>query len=119
MVRIRMQRVGRPHLAMYRINAIEKRVKRNGQVLENLGWYHPSEKDASKRVHLEIERIKHWMSTGAQPSDTVKDLLIAQNVIDGADRKKELAARAKASVEHKARLAAMPAPGKKKEEKKA
>ena len=45
MVRLRMQRGGRRHVNYFRINAIEKRVKRDGQVLENLGWYNPQAKD--------------------------------------------------------------------------
>ncbi len=113
MVRIRMQRLGRTHLPMYRISAIEKRVKRDGMVLETLGWYHPMEKDASKRVLLEVERIKHWLATGAQPSDTVMDLLVQANIVDGTAWKAERAARAKASAERTAKLAAA-APEKKK-----
>lgn len=113
MVRIRMQRIGRPHLPMYRINAIEKRVKRDGQVLENLGFYHPTEKDAKKRVLLEVERIKHWLQHGAQASDTVMDLLVQQNIVDGTEWKKTREARAKASAERAAKIAAQPAPKKK------
>lgn len=108
-----MQRIGRPHLPMYRINAIEKRVKRDGKVLENLGFYHPTEKDASKRVLLEVERIKHWLQHGAQASDTVMDLLVQNKIIDGTEWKKERESRAKASAERAARIAAMPAPKKK------
>ncbi|MBY0262260.1 MAG: 30S ribosomal protein S16, partial [Phycisphaerales bacterium] len=52
LVRIRMQRMGRRHLSYYRINAVEKRVKRDGKVLENLGWYSPQAKDKNKQLHL-------------------------------------------------------------------
>lgn len=109
-----MQRIGRPHLPMYRINAIEKRVKRDGKVLENLGFYHPTEKDAKKRVQLEVDRIKHWLQHGAQASDTVMDLLVQNNIVDGAEWKKTRDARAKASAERTAKLAAAPADKKKK-----
>jgi len=74
-VRIRMQRLGRTHRPFYRIAAAEKRVKRDGKVLENLGWYNPVEKDPEKQLKLESERIKYWLSVGAQPSDTVMDIL--------------------------------------------
>ena len=114
MVRIRMQRIGRPHLPMYRINAVDKRVKRDGKVLENLGWYHPTEKDASKRVLLEVERIKHWLATGAQPSDTVMDLLVQANILDGAEWKATRESRAKASAERQAKIAAAAPADKKK-----
>lgn len=75
MVRIRMQRLGRTHRPFYRIAAAEKRVKRDGKVLENLGWYNPIEKDPEKQLKLESERIKYWLSVGAQPSDTMMDIL--------------------------------------------
>jgi len=80
-VRIRMQRLGRTHRPFYRIAAAEKRVKRNGKVLENLGWYNPVEKDPEKQLKLEAERIKYWLSVGAQPSDTVMDILGKQELL--------------------------------------
>ncbi|GIW74404.1 MAG: hypothetical protein KatS3mg103_0926 [Phycisphaerales bacterium] len=75
MVRIRMQRMGRTHRPFYRIAAAEKRVKRDGKVLENLGWYNPIEKDPEKQIKLHADRIRYWLSVGAQPSDTVMDIL--------------------------------------------
>lgn len=75
MVRIRMQRLGRTHRPFYRIAAAEKRVKRDGKVLENLGWYNPIEKDPEKQLKLNAERIQYWLSVGAQPSDTMMDIL--------------------------------------------
>ena len=84
MVRLRLTRMGRRHRPFYRLNAVEKRTQRDGRVLENLGWYNPMEKDTSKQVEFKADRIKHWLSEGAQPSDTVKDLLARHEVIDGA-----------------------------------
>ncbi|MEQ8844748.1 MAG: 30S ribosomal protein S16 [Phycisphaerales bacterium] len=81
MVRIRMQRLGRTHRPFYRIAAAEKRVKRDGKVLENLGWYNPIEKDPEKQIKLEAERIKYWLSVGAQPSETVMDILGKQDLL--------------------------------------
>ncbi len=81
MVRIRMQRLGRTHRPFYRIAAAEKRVKRDGKVLENLGWYNPIEKDPEKQLHLNAERIQYWLGVGAQPSDTVMDLLGKQDLL--------------------------------------
>ena len=66
MVRIRMQRMGRRHLPVYRINAIEKTVKRDGRVLENLGWYNPSAKDVSKQLELNDERVKQPYANGIE-----------------------------------------------------
>ncbi len=84
MVRLRLKRMGRRHRPFYRLNAVEKRTQRDGRVLENLGWYDPMAKDDSKRVELNGERIKHWLQQGAQPSDTVNDLLAQAEIIDAA-----------------------------------
>lgn len=93
MVRIRMQRLGRRNRPFYRINAIEKRTRRDGKVLENLGWYDPVARDPEKQLLLKEDRIRHWLSAGAQPSDTVRDFLAKANLIDKAeweaDRKRD------------------------------
>ncbi len=83
MVRIRMSRIGRVHRPFYRISAIDQRTKRNGKVIEPLGWYDPIAKDQTKQVNLNIGRVKHWLSVGAQPSDTVRDILIKMSLVDG------------------------------------
>ncbi len=85
MVRIRMQRLGRRNRPFYRINAIDKRTRRDGKVIENLGWYDPIAKDESKQLSLNGERIKYWLSVGAQPSDTVRDFLAKADLIDTAE----------------------------------
>ncbi len=75
MVRIRMKRMGRLHRPFYRIAAMDIRNPRDGRVLEELGHYDPIEKDAEKQLVLKAERIQYWLQKGAQPSDTVRDLL--------------------------------------------
>ncbi len=82
-----MQRFGRRHRPFYRINAIEKRNRRNGRVIENLGWYDPIATDESKQVELKAERIQHWLDHGAQPSDTVEDLLARADLLSDKRRK--------------------------------
>jgi len=118
MVRIRMSRLGRPHRPFYRINAVDSRVKRDGAVIENLGWYNPMAKGGEKPSDLNIERIKYWISVGAQPSLTVLNMLAKNGVVDAAKVKaahdKKVAAK-KASEAKKAANAA----SEKKEEKKA
>jgi small subunit ribosomal protein S16 len=105
-VRIRLQRMGRTHLNYFRINAIEKRVKRDGKVLENLGWYSPQAKDPTKQIELDVERVKHWLAMGAQPSDTLKDILAARDLINAAEWKAEREIRAKAKTASNAKTAA-------------
>jgi small subunit ribosomal protein S16 len=75
MVKLRLARLGRKNRPYYRIVAVDSREKRDGRYLENLGWYDPLQKDPGKKVNLHVERYKHWVSTGAQPSETLALLL--------------------------------------------
>ena len=54
---------------------MDSRSPRNGKAIEALGWYDPNAKSADKAVSLNRERIEYWLGVGAQPSDTVSDLL--------------------------------------------
>jgi len=74
-VKLRLKRMGRRHRPFYRINAMDSRTPRDGRVLEELGYYDPLAKDEAKQVKINVERVKHWLDNGAQPSDTVRDLL--------------------------------------------
>jgi small subunit ribosomal protein S16 len=51
------------------------RSPRNGRVIEQLGWYDPHAGNPEETCSLNRERIEHWLSVGAQPSETVRDLL--------------------------------------------
>ena len=51
------------------------RSPRDGRVIEELGWYDPAAPNPDKQVSLDRERIEHWLRVGAQPSDTVRNLL--------------------------------------------
>lgn len=74
-VRIRMKKMGRRHRPFYRICAMDARTPRDGRVLEELGIYDPMVPDTDARAVLDSERIKHWLSVGAKPSDKVKVLI--------------------------------------------
>jgi small subunit ribosomal protein S16 len=74
-VRLRMKRFGRRHTATYRLNAVDSRSPRDGRVIEELGIYNPCGKDPAKQLILKKERIEYWLGVGAQPSDTVRNLL--------------------------------------------
>jgi len=80
-VRIRMQRLGRRNRPFYRISAIDQRTRREGLVIEELGWYDPVAKDPAKQINLNEERVKYWLSKGARPSDTVMDMLAKRNLV--------------------------------------
>jgi small subunit ribosomal protein S16 len=74
-VRIRMKKLGRRHRPFYRICAMDSRAPRDGRVLEELGTYDPMVPEADARAVLNGERIKYWLSVGAQPSEKVKVLI--------------------------------------------
>ncbi len=80
MVVLRLKRMGRRHRPFYRVNAMDKRAPRDGRVIEELGWFDPLAADDKQSV-LKVDRIKYWLSVGAQPSDTVRGLL-KRNDID-------------------------------------
>lgn len=75
MVVLRMKRMGRIRRPFYRIGAMDKRSPRNGRVIEELGWYDPITTNDDKRYNLKADRIHHWLSVGAQPSETVAAIL--------------------------------------------
>ncbi len=87
MVKLRLQRMGRTHKPFYRLNAMDARAARGSRVIEHLGHYDPTIQDEAKQATLKEDRIKYWISVGAQPSDTVASLL-KRNSIDPTPGKK-------------------------------
>lgn len=112
MVRIRLQRLGRRNRPFYRISVMDERVKRDGRLVEELGWYDPIARDESKQLNLNDERAKYWLSKGAQPSETMMDILAKRNLVDAEAWNKQRAWRLKARLAAKA---AAPAGEEKKE----
>lgn len=74
MVVLRLKRLGRKHRPFYRLNAMDQRAPRDGRVIEELGWFDPLVAE-DKQLCLKADRIKYWLSVGAQPSNTVRGLL--------------------------------------------
>jgi len=72
---IRLKRFGSKKNQSYRLVVIDSQAARDSRSIEEIGQYHPIEKDESKQVVLKEDRIKDWLSKGAQPSTTVKRLL--------------------------------------------
>lgn len=73
MLGISLMRMGAKKQPFYRIVVKEKRSKRDGAYIENVGTYNPMTNPAE--VNLKHDRIEHWISVGAQPTDTVKSLI--------------------------------------------
>jgi small subunit ribosomal protein S16 len=77
-VKLRLTRVGSKKNPVYRIVAADSRSPRDGKFLEIVGRYNPQTDPST--IELDEERIKDWISKGAQPSATVKRLLKAKGV---------------------------------------
>jgi small subunit ribosomal protein S16 len=73
MVRIRLRKVGSKNQQSFRIVAAEREHPRDGRFLENLGMYNPRTNPAT--IELDEARVYHWLKAGAQPSDSVMQLL--------------------------------------------
>nr|QOI17222.1 plastid ribosomal protein S16 [Anemone narcissiflora] len=81
-VRIRLARFGCRNKPFYRVVAINSSNRRDGKHVELLGYYDPlPANDDPKRIGLNIDRIKYWLSVGAQPSDPVRDILFMKGVL--------------------------------------
>jgi small subunit ribosomal protein S16 len=72
-VKIRLTRTGRKKIATYRIVASDSRSRRDGRFLELLGTYYPQTQP--KKFSLNADRIAYWLDQGAQPTETVANLL--------------------------------------------
>jgi len=83
MLTIKFSRKGKKDQSFFRIIVLEKTKDPFGDFLENLGFYNPRLKESS----LKIERIKHWLSKGAQPTASVHNLLVNQKIIEAAKMK--------------------------------
>jgi small subunit ribosomal protein S16 len=72
MVRIRLRRVGSAHQPQYRVVVADKESPRDGRFIENVGHYNPRTQPGT--IVFDEERIYHWLSVGAQPSESVLKL---------------------------------------------
>ena len=107
---IRLTRGGAKKRPFYRIVVADSRSPRDGRFIEKLGHYDPmAEKGDVKRLVMDIERIKHWLSVGAQPSDRVARFFGAADIIPMPkynETPKKSAPKAKTQERNKAAAAA-------------
>lgn len=85
MVKIRLSRTGRKGLPTYRIVVIPQEKSTVTKFIEDIGYYHP----ITKAVSIDKERAEYWLSVGAQPSDTVKRLMVKQKLMAAPKYKKK------------------------------
>ena len=86
MLTIRLTRVGKKNKAQFQIVLQEHTVAPGGKHVEVLGSYDPH----SKKEVLKAERVKYWISQGAQVSDTAYNLFVSKGVLEGEKRKVKL-----------------------------
>jgi small subunit ribosomal protein S16 len=123
---IRLSRGGSKKRPYYRVVVADARSPRDGRFIEKIGSYNPLlAKDSAERIQLDVERAKHWLGVGAQPTDRVARFLDAAGVRERAarlnpnkgkpgekatERAEERAEKLMAAEEAAAEAAAAPAP---------
>ena len=125
-MKIRLARGGSKKRPFYAIVAADSRMPRDGRFIEKLGTYNPLlAKDSEDRIRMDVERVKHWLAQGAQPTDRVVRFLEAAGIIEkktrnnpvkaepgkkAKERAAEKAAKEAAAAEAAAAAAVAPAP---------
>jgi small subunit ribosomal protein S16 len=111
MLKIRLQRVGRVHEPVYRLVLTDsKNGPQSGKSLEVLGSF---DSRAAEKAQIKGDRVTHWLSKGAQASDTAHNLLLRLGILKGERRNilpKKILEAAKAKAAAPAEIAAEPAP---------
>ena len=73
MVKIRLKRMGAKKAPFYRVVVADSRYPRDGRFIEEIGTYDPTVEPAA--VKIDMEKANKWIANGAQPTETVRDLL--------------------------------------------
>ncbi|HEX5499704.1 MAG TPA: 30S ribosomal protein S16 [Thermomicrobiales bacterium] len=89
MIKLRLRRMGAKKRPSYRIVAADSRSPRDGRFIEAVGLYDPITDPAT--IRIDEERVRHWLSVGAQPTDTVRDIFRRAGLIASADARAEAA----------------------------
>lgn len=84
MLAIKLKRIGKKHQPSFRIVVAEKRSKLNGRYIEDIGWLDPG----ADKLNIKKDRAEYWLKVGAQPTDTVHNLLVKSGVVGGPKRPK-------------------------------
>lgn len=73
MVKIRLRRMGAKKAPFYRVVVADSRFARDGRFIEEIGYYDPTKEPSV--VSIDTDKAKQWLANGAQPTDTVRELL--------------------------------------------
>ncbi|MDO5746917.1 MAG: 30S ribosomal protein S16 [Actinomycetaceae bacterium] len=90
-VRIRLKRIGKTHYPVYRIVVVDGRKKRDGRVIEEIGRYNPNPEPSI--IEVQSDRVQHWMGVGAQPTKSVRKLLVLSGDIAKFNGKEDAESR--------------------------
>jgi small subunit ribosomal protein S16 len=77
MLKLRLKKTGRKRQPSYRLVIMTSETKRDGRAIEELGYYSP----ITKKSYFKLEKILYWLKVGAQPTETVSNLLKKANII--------------------------------------
>lgn len=80
MVKLRLTRMGAKKAPFYRIVATDSRKARDGQYIDQIGYYNPV--STPKQIVIDADKAKEWIAKGAQPTETVMALLIGQGIVE-------------------------------------
>ena len=75
MVTIRLARHGGKKKPFYHVTVAERSAKRDGRFIERVGFYNPVAKGQEEELRIDLSRVDYWLSTGAQPTDRVSQLV--------------------------------------------
>lgn len=118
MVVIRLSRSGAKKRPFYHVVVADKRFSRDGRRIERVGYYNPIAAGKEIRLQMDMERIMHWLSLGAQPSERVASLIkdvqkgpeaVAAEFAKKAEKRRVKKAAAKASKVAASEVVAQPA----------
>lgn len=84
MLKIRLKRTGRKGEPHYRVVVMEAHRQRDSKAIEELGYYNPRTKPST--FTIEKERVQHWLSVGAQPTQTVAHYLVKEGLLKGVKK---------------------------------
>ena len=79
MVKIRLKRMGAKKTPFYRVVVADSRYPRDGRFIEQIGTYNPLTDPST--INIDAEMAEKWLSVGAQPTDTVKELLKISGIV--------------------------------------
>ncbi len=84
MLKIRLMRVGMKGAPSYRVVVADARSPRDGRIVENIGWYNPLTEPST--ITIDPARANHWLSVGAQPTESAYSLLLRAGIIERPPR---------------------------------